>query len=37
MRTTRRRIYAGSAVNWARMMNIIYGPNCKFSTRDFIY
>ena len=31
MNKKRKTIYRGSATNWAKMMNTIFGPNCKFT------
>ena len=36
MNKKRKRIYTGSSVNWAKMMNTIYGPNCKYKPSDYI-
>lgn len=31
----RKIIYKGSNKNWAKMMNEIYGPHCKFTASDY--
>lgn len=29
-------VYKGSAEMWAKMMNSIYGPVCKFKPKDYL-
>ena len=36
MNKKHKRIYTGSSANWVKMMNTIYGPNCKYKASDYI-
>lgn len=36
MNKKRKTVYIGSGENWAKMMNAIYGPNCKYKPSDYI-
>ena len=35
LKRKRKVIYKGSAKNWVKMMNKIYGPMCKFTLKDY--